>query len=299
MDVYRVVDSILRFLGPYRVFWIAIGRERNNKETRYFLIRLFYTETRSCISYVVRVVAMSRKCSTKIFWFEKKFLVHCFFFRESHYEPSYVRSKFRRKLEKKNYERDAKLFRILIFRIFCQVCRMRARINWTRGWIKNSQSSKRGRGKSALSTMAIRQCRDRGAASLPDWFIWITVLIQLWIVSSSNLYFPAAIFNKSIHFYCSLFQLLETQRTVLLAVYKLGTRSIILQPSSKYDGRKKWGKIPCGLSRLCERYASIPNVRFRDEQFRNFCFFFQTRTSYCILNPLILISFVPTIFYTL
>lgn len=30
-----------------------------------------------------------------------------------------------------------------------------------------------------LSTMAIRQCRDRGAASLPDWFIWITVLIQL------------------------------------------------------------------------------------------------------------------------
>lgn len=182
-------------------------------------------------------------------------------------------------------------------RIFCQVCRMRARINWTRGWIKNSQSSKRGRGKSALSTMAIRQCRDRGAASLPDWFIWITVLIQLWIVSSSNLYFPAAIFNKSIHFYCSLFQLLETQRTVLLAVYKLGTRSIILQPSSKYDGRKKWGKIPC--SRVCVRDTLRSRTCDFETQFRNFCFFFQTRTSYCILNPLILISFVPTIFYTL
>lgn len=247
---------------------------------------------------------MSLRCREntlpKIFWFEKKFLVHCFFFRESHYEPSYVRSKFRRKLEKKKLRERREIISnpdISTQRIFRQVYRMRARINWTRGWIKNSQSSKRGRGKSALSTMAIRQCRDRGAASLPDWFIWITVLIQLWIVSSSNLYFPAAIFNKSIHFYCSLFQLLETQRTVLLAVYKLGTRSIILQPSSKYDGRKKWGKIPCGLSRLCERYASIP--RFRDEQFRNFCFFFQTRTSYCILNPLILISFVPTIFYTL
>lgn len=241
---------------------------------------------------------MSRKCSSEDFLIRGEISRALFLFpRESLWTE--LRSfKVSSKIGKKKL-RDAKLFRILIFRIFCQVCRMRARINWTRGWIKNSQSSKRGRGKSALSTMAIRQCRDRGAASLPDWFIWITVLIQLWIVSSSNLYFPAAIFNKSIHFYCSLFQLLETQRTVLLAVYKLGTRSIILQPSSKYDGRKKWGKIPCGLSRLCERYASIPNVRFRDEQFRNFCFFFQTRTSYCILNPLILISFVPTIFYTL
>lgn len=298
MDVYRVVDSILRFLGPYRVFWIAIGRERNNKETRYFLIRLFYTETRSCISYVVRVVAMSRKCSSKDFLIRGEISRALFLFSRESLWTELRSFKVSSKIGKKKL-RDAKLFRILIFRIFCQVCRMRARINWTRGWIKNSQSSKRGRGKSALSTMAIRQCRDRGTASLPDWFIWITVLIQLWIVSSSNLYFPAAIFNKSIHFYCSLFQLLETQRTVLLAVYKLGTRSIILQPSSKYDGRKKWGKIPCGLSRLCERYASIPNVRFRDEQFRNFCFFFQTRTSYCILNPLILISFVPTIFYTL
>lgn len=163
---------------------------------------------------------------------------------------------------------------------------MRARINWTRGWIKNSQSSKRGCGKSALSTMAIRQCRDRGAASLPDWFIWITVLIQLWIVSSSNLYFPAAIFNKSIHFYCSLFQLLEAQRTVLLAVYKLGTRSIILQPSSKYGRAEKVGQ---NLSRLCApRYASDhnPNVRFRDEQFRNFenfCFFFFFRNENVIM----------------
>lgn len=140
---------------------------------------------------------------------------------------------------------------------------MRARINWTRGWIKNSQSSKRGRGKSALSTMAIRQCRDRGAASLPDWFIWITVLIQLWIVSSSNLYFPAAIFNKSIHFYCPLFQLLEAERTVLLAVYKLGTRSIILQPSSKYGRAKKWGKTVCIEIWFASDY--VPNERrFRE-----------------------------------
>lgn len=157
---------------------------------------------------------------------------------------------------------------------------MRARINWTRGWIKNSQSSKRGRGKSALSTMAIRQCRDRGAASLPDWFIWITVLIQLWIVSSSNLYFPAAIFNKSIHFYCPLFQLLEAERTVLLAVYKLGTRSIILQPSSKYGRAKKVGQncMHRDLIRfwLCPEREAIS----RDDQFRNFenfCFFFETR----------------------
>lgn len=266
MDVYRVVDSILRFLGPYRLFWIAIGRERNNKETRYFLIRLFYTETRSCISYVVRVVAISKDFLIRGEISRALFL----FSRESLWTE--LRSfKVSSKIGKKKL-RDAKLFRILIFRIFCQVCRMRARINWTRGWIKNSQSSKRGRGKSALSTMAIRQCRDRGAASLPDWFIWITVLIQLWIVSSSNLYFPAAIFNKSIHFYCSLFQLLETQRTVLLAVYKLGTRSIILQPSSKYDGRKKWGKIPCGLSRLCERYASIPTCDFETSSFATFVF---------------------------
>lgn len=244
---------------------------------------------------------MSRKCSSEDFLIRGEISRALFLFSRESLWTELRSFKVSSKIGKKKITRREIISNpdISTQRIFRQVCRMRARINWTRGWIKNSQSSKRGRGKSALSTMAIRQCRDRGAASLPDWFIWITVLIQLWIVSSSNLYFPAAIFNKSIHFYCSLFQLLETQRTVLLAVYKLGTRSIILQPSSKYDGRKKWGKIPCGLSRLCERYASIPNVRFRDEQFRNFCFFFQTRTSYCILNPLILISFVPTIFYTL
>lgn len=106
MDVYRVVDSILFFLGPYRLFWIATGRERNNKETRYYSIRLFTPKlvpVRS-ISYIVYVVSMSKD----------------FFTQEevsSMNRITFVRSFVKNwKGKKKKITRDAKLFRILIFR---------------------------------------------------------------------------------------------------------------------------------------------------------------------------------------
>lgn len=62
------------------------------------------------ISYIVYVVSKDFFTREEISFFKKGFID----------EPNYVRSKFRQKLEgeKKKITRDAKLFRILIFRFF-------------------------------------------------------------------------------------------------------------------------------------------------------------------------------------
>lgn len=120
MDVYRVVDSILFFLGPYRLFWIATGRERNNKETRYYSIRLFTPKlvpVRS-ISYIVYVVSMSKDFFTQE---EVSSMNRITFVR------SFVKNWKGKK--KKNYERreiisnpDISVFRHNAFSVGCVAC---------------------------------------------------------------------------------------------------------------------------------------------------------------------------------
>lgn len=114
--------------------------------------------------------------------------------------------------------------------------------------------------------MVICQRRHR-IASLADWFIWIYIrywsAFEMSLRSTSfspNIYFSAAVFNKPIHFYCSVFQLLGARHTVLLAVYKLGTRPIILLPSSKYGWVKIWARRHRGSFILMHTENTFPTV---------------------------------------
>lgn len=274
MDVYRVVDSILFFLGPYRLFWIATGRERNNKETRYYSIRLFTPKlvpVRS-ISYIVYVVSKDFFTWEEISFFEKGFID----------EPNYVRSKFRQKLEgekKKNYERreiisnpDISVFRHNAFSVGCVACAHKLNawvdkkfaIVETRPWKERVVNN----GYTSMSRQRSGRHCQIGSFGSRFWSSFESSLPPTYISQLQFLTNPFIFIVRS-------FQLLEAQRTVLLAVYKLGTRSIILQPSSKYGRAEKVGQNPVRPLRVCPKYTSdyIPNVGFRDEQFRNFEFF--------------------------
>lgn len=178
--------------------------------------------------------------------------------------------------KKKKITRDAKLFRILIFRhnAFSVRCARTHKLNaWvdkkfaiveTRPWKERVVNN----GYTSMSRQRSGRHCQIGSFGSRFWSSFESSLPPTYISQLQFLTNPFIFIVRS-------FQLLEAQRTVLLAVYKLGTRSIILQPSSKYGRAEKVGQNPVRPLRVCPKYTSdyIPNVGFRDEQFRNFEFF--------------------------
>lgn len=211
---------------------------------------------------------MSFQCQ-KIFSLKKKF------HRWTELRSFEVSSKIGRG-KKKKITRDAKLFRILIFRhnAFSVRCARTHKLNaWvdkkfaiveTRPWKERVVNN----GYTSMSRQRSGRHCQIGSFGSRFWSSFESSLPPTYISQLQFLTNPFIFIVRS-------FQLLEAQRTVLLAVYKLGTRSIILQPSSKYGRAEKVGQNPVRALRVCPRYTSdyIPNVGFRDEQFRNFEFF--------------------------
>lgn len=197
---------------------------------------------------------MSFQCQ-KIFSLKKKF------HRWTELRSFEVSSKIGRG-KKKNYERreiisnpDISVFRHNAFSVGCVACAHKLNawvdkkfaIVETRPWKERVVNN----GYTSMSRQRSGRHCQIGSFGSRFWSSFESSLPPTYISQLQFLTNPFIFIVRS-------FQLLEAQRTVLLAVYKLGTRSIILQPSSKYGRAEKVGQNPVRPLRVCARSRLYP-----------------------------------------